>query len=187
MPPSRQPLTTANSPTAEMHHHHRARSPHSPPPQRRNTRHTPQPDIVPPTTTHYVSSPRTHRATHQRHEPPTFSPNTQPPSPPTLIIALFALRLTHTLISHLPAYPSQRTDLHWLSTFLARIPAHYALAKIRGARREEYLEVYPRIVSGMKSQRMFPRVFGVLDPARTGAEGEHGGMTDCEFFFVPSR
>ena len=124
------------------------------------------------------------------HPPPASRPDS-PPAPSFLIIGLFALRLTHRLISCLHSYPEQRADLSWLDGFLTQYGAGYDLAVLRGAAKEEYLDVYPRVVGRMKRQRGFPRVFMDANPlprvfgVRRGSEREEGRereeISDGEF------
>jgi hypothetical protein len=91
-------------------------------------------------------------------------------------VGLFALRLTLGLISRLDTYPQRAADMRWLETFLARYPAEYALAKISGAKKEEYVTRYQDIVGRMKCQPWYPVVFMGMNPDK--ARQESGEMTD---------
>ena len=126
-----------------------------------------------------------------RSHPPPASRPASPPAPAFLIVGLFALRLAHRLVSSLGSYPEQRADLSWLDGFLAPYGAGYDLAVLRGAAKEEYLDVYPRVVGRMKRQRGFPRVFMQENPlprvfgVRRGSEREESRereeISDGEF------
>ena len=126
-----------------------------------------------------------------RSHPPPASRPASPPAPAFLIVGLFALRLAHRLVSSLGSYPEQRADLSWLNGFLAPYGAGYDLAVLRGAAKEEYLDVYPRVVGRMKRQRGFPRVFMQENPlprvfgVRRGSEREESRegeeISDGEF------
>ena len=116
-----------------------------------------------------------------------------PPPPPQLnpeflIIGLFALRLAKRLIASFEHYPSRDTDVAWLTNFLAPYPLEFALAKISGARRYDYIAVYRGIISRMKKQPRYPIHFMLMNPGRlmqqqqrAGGEAEReqlGDMTD---------
>lgn len=117
--------------------------------------------------------------------PTPAPPPTEPPSarPDFLVIGLFALRLTKRLIEGLEYYPGRDADIGWLDTFLSAYHHHYALAKISGARQEDYLRLYPEIVSRMKRQPRYPMRFMQIDPARVHHRADqqgYGEMTDGE-------
>jgi hypothetical protein len=119
------------------------------------------------------------------HPLPTTRPDS-PPAPSFLIIGLFALRLTYRLISSLDPYPEQHRDLSWLDGLLAQYGSGYDLAVLRGAAKEEYIDVYPRVVGRMKRQRGFPKVFMDANPSprvfgvRREGEREGGRRRDEE-------
>lgn len=119
-----------------------------------------------------------------RSHPPPASRPASPPAPAFLIVGLFALRLAHRLVSSLGSYPEQRADLSWLDGFLTQYGAGYDLAVLRGAAKEEYLDVYPRVVGRMKRQRGFPRAFMQENPlprvfgVRRESEREGGRRRD---------
>lgn len=69
-------------------------------------------------------------------------------------------------------YAHRAADLEWLGAFLAPCDPAYDLAKISGATKAEFLDMYPRIVSRMKRQDKFPVRFMALDPmVRESREG----------------
>jgi hypothetical protein len=108
--------------------------------------------------------------------------------PDFLIVGLFALRLTKRLIIGLEQYPSRDADVAWLTDFLAPYPLEYALAKISGRRRDDYIAMYQSIVSRMKRQPRYPIRFVQLNPdqhmqrdSRGGEAERQCGMTDSVF------
>jgi hypothetical protein len=111
-------------------------------------RRMPPPDVV-----RYPLPP----ATTQSSPPP-------PPAPAFLIIGLFALRLAKRLIEGLDHYPEHNADSAWLTSFLAPYASEFALAKISGPRREDYVATYQKIVSRMKSQPRYPFRFMQMNP-----------------------
>lgn len=125
----------------------------------------------------------------------TSSPSSPPPPPSTrapdfIVVGLFALRLTKRLIEGLEPYLYRDADISWLSTFLAQYPIEYALAKISGSRKDEYMSTYQEIVSRMKKQHRYPMRFMQLNPDRSvGQASSDGGrvnereMTDRESLF----
>lgn len=118
--------------------------------QPHNSTPFPPPDVVP------------HRASSAPPRPP-------PPSsaaPEFLIIGLFALRLTHRLIEGLEYYPGRDADLIWLADFLAPFQPQYALAKISGPRKDDYIATYQAIVSRMIKQPQYPIRFMQTNPDR---------------------
>ncbi|KAF1343755.1 hypothetical protein EJ07DRAFT_160661, partial [Lizonia empirigonia] len=98
-----------------------------------------------------------------------------------LIVGLFALRLTKTLIEGLPQYPERYGDLAWLAHMLAPFPIDYDLAKLTGEGKRDYLRTYPAVVSRMKRQPGYPLRFMQMNPAtvaRLDVLHRQGGMTD---------
>jgi hypothetical protein len=108
----------------------------------------------------------------RRTPPPDVVRSSQvasPPQPPSshpefLIIGLFALRLTKRLIQGLEYYPGRDDDISWLTNFLVAYPIEFALAKISGARKEDYIATYREIVSRMKRQPRYPIRFMQMNP-----------------------
>lgn len=99
--------------------------------------------------------------------PPRFSdrhPPSAPPAPEFLVIGLFALRLAKRLIESLDYYPGRDSDIIWLVNFLAPFSDDCSLAKISGSRKDDYLEMYHRIVSRMKRQPLYPIRFMQMNP-----------------------
>ncbi|KAF1349335.1 hypothetical protein EJ07DRAFT_140267, partial [Lizonia empirigonia] len=100
-----------------------------------------------------------------------------------LIVGLFALRLTKTLIEGLPQYPERYGDLAWLAHMLAPFPIDYDLAKLTGEGKRDYLRTYPAVVSRMKRQPGYPLRFMQMNPAtvaRLDVLHRQGGMTDAQ-------
>jgi hypothetical protein len=102
---------------------------------------------------------------------------------------LFALRLTKRLIQGLEHYPRRGDDISWLTNFLIAYPTEFTLAKISGARKEDYIATYPEIVSRMKRQPRYPMRFMQMNPDQSvryqqGSRGVQSegirGMTDGE-------
>jgi hypothetical protein len=103
---------------------------------------------------------------------PLATPPFQPPAPPIpnpnfLIIGLFALRLAKRLIEGLEIYPGRDADAAWLTNFLSPYPLGFALAKISGPRKEDYLAVYQSIISRMTKQPRYPLRFMQMNPDRS--------------------
>lgn len=118
------------------------------------------------------------------------TPSAQPQSPDWLIIGLFALRLTKCMLEGLDQYPGRDADIAWLTDFLVPYLPEYALAKISGSRKNDYIATYQRIVSRMKRQPRYPMRFMQMNPDPSQQPGlgrrEPGGeglrnMTDCMF------
>ena len=115
-------------------------------------------------------------------------PQSPPPSssaPEFLIIGLFALRLTLRLIEGIVYYPGRDADIIWLTDFLAPFQPQYALAKISGPRKDDYITTYQAIVSRMIKQPRYPIRFMQMNPdpslqqERRGRENERSReMTD---------
>lgn len=106
-----------------------------------------------------------------------------PQEPDFLIVGLFALRLAKHVIEGLVAYDDRDADIAWLESFLARYPAEYALAKITGHRKHDYIETYHGIVSRMTRQPHYPVRFMQMNPDKglwsVRTSREHGyNMTD---------
>jgi hypothetical protein len=93
--------------------------------------------------------------------PPRLRPQ---PHQDFLIIGLFALRLTKRLIEGLEHYTERDVDIAWLTNFLAPYPLEFALAKVSGPRRDDYIATYRDIVSRMKRQPRFPIRFMQMNP-----------------------
>lgn len=73
--------------------------------------------------------------------------------------------------------------MSWLEAFLAPYPAEYALAKVSGARREEYVVNYEGVVGRMKKQARYPVVFMGMNPDREQAMrggGKYGGSNESD-------
>ncbi|CAO2651780.1 Nn.00g000630.m01.CDS01 [Neocucurbitaria sp. VM-36] len=117
-------------------------------------------------------------------------PQSPPPlssAPEFLIIGLFALRLTLRLIEGIHYYPGRDADIIWLADFLAPFQPQYALAKISGPRKNDYIATYQAIVSRMIKQPRYPVRFMQMNPDRSlqqerrGLENERSReMTDAE-------
>jgi hypothetical protein len=110
-----------------------------------------------------------------------------PHAPEFLIVGLFALRLTKRLIESLEYYPGRDADIIWLVNFLAPFGNDYALAKISGPRKDDYITTYQDVASRMKKQPKYPMRFMQMNPdqsmqqARRGGEAERArDMTDGE-------
>jgi hypothetical protein len=115
----------------------------------------------------------------------------RPPSPPHapefLIVGLFALRLTKRLIESLEYYPGRDTDIIWLVNFLTPFGDEYALAKLSGSRKDDYIAKYQGVVSRMKRQPKYPMRFMQMNPDQLMQQARRGGeverpkdMTDCK-------
>ncbi|KZM18410.1 hypothetical protein ST47_g10438 [Ascochyta rabiei] len=125
------------------------------------------------------------------HPPPDVHPVAPaPPAPaPTtrsepLIVGLFALRITKRLVEGLDNYSERDADIAWLADFLAPFPSDYDLAKLSGARKSNYLLMYPDIVSRMRRQPRYPTRFMDMNPVRPDRQDEsrrQGGLTDGEW------
>ncbi|UPX17343.1 uncharacterized protein EKO05_0007705 [Ascochyta rabiei] len=124
------------------------------------------------------------------HPPPDVHPVAPaPPAPaPTtrsepLIVGLFALRITKRLVEGLDNYSERDADIAWLADFLAPFPSDYDLAKLSGARKSNYLLMYPDIVSRMRRQPRYPTRFMDMNPVRPDRQDEsrrQGGLTDVQ-------
>jgi hypothetical protein len=144
-----------------------------------SSRRTPPPDIVRSSGFTTPTSPA----------PPSLSHLSQHPALPDrefLIIGLFALRLTKRLIEGLEYYPGCNEDVAWLTNFLAPYPLEFALAKISGPRKEDYIATYHNIISRMKRQPRYPLRFMHMNPDQSmwqqqgGRAIEPREMTDRE-------
>ncbi|KAJ4366730.1 hypothetical protein N0V95_000059 [Ascochyta clinopodiicola] len=112
--------------------------------------------------------------------PPAPAPSTQHEP---LIVGLFALRITKRLIATLDNYSQRDADIAWLTDFLALFPPDYDLAKLSGARKSNYLLMYPGIVSRMRRQPRYPSRFMEMNPTRPDRREEtrrQGGLTDAQ-------
>jgi hypothetical protein len=103
--------------------------------------------------------------THQQG-PPGPQEASPPQRPDFLIIGLFALRLAKKLIRSLDKYPERDDDLAWITHFLRPYTRRDALARISGARIDEYVGQYPVIVARFIRQPGYPVVFTQLNPDR---------------------
>jgi hypothetical protein len=103
----------------------------------------------------------------------------RPPSPlhtpEFLIVGLFALRLTKRLIECLEYYPGRDADIIWLLNFLAPFGNEYALAKISGPRKDDYIATYQGVVSRMKKQQKYPMRFMQMNPDQSMQQARRGG------------
>jgi hypothetical protein len=108
--------------------------------------------------------------------PPLLARRPSPPplAPEFLIVGLFALRLTKRLIEGLNYYPGRDADIIWLVNFLAPYHNDYALAKISGTRRDDYLVMYRSIVSRMKKQSKYPVRFMQMNPDQSTQQAWRG-------------
>jgi hypothetical protein len=97
------------------------------------------------------------------------------PAPEFLIVGLFALRLTKRLIESLEYYPGRDADIIWLANFLAAFGNEYALAKVSGSRKDDYIAMYQCIVSRMKKQPKYPVRFMQMNPDQSMQQGRRGG------------
>jgi hypothetical protein len=107
---------------------------------------------------------------------PTRAPSPRP-TPEFLIVRLFALRLTKRLIESLEYYPGRDADIIWLVNFLAPFSNEYALAKISGPRKDDYLAMYQSVVSRMKKQPQYPIRFMQMNPDQSMQQARRGGET----------
>jgi hypothetical protein len=100
------------------------------------------------------------------------------PAPEFLIVGLFALRLTKRMIEGLEYYPGRDADVIWLVSFLAPFRNEYALARIAGPRKEDYLATYQSIVSRMKKQPRYPMRFMQMNPGQSMQQARRGVEAD---------
>ena len=107
---------------------------------------------------------------------PTAPPRSPLPSsaPEFLIIGLFALRLTLRLLEGIDYYPGRDADIVWLTEFLAPFQPQYALAKISGPRKDDYIATYQAIVSRMIKQPRYPIRFMQMNPDRSLQQERRG-------------
>ncbi|CAE7034004.1 hypothetical protein P3342_007210 [Pyrenophora teres f. teres] len=110
---------------------------------------------------------------------PPYPHLTRQPSPPTtaadfLIVGLFALRLARRLIESLDYYTERNADVIWLTNFLAPFDQAYALAKISGPRKDDYVATYQNIVKRMKRQPKYPVRFMQMNPDPSMRQGQRG-------------
>ncbi|KAI2480973.1 hypothetical protein Ptr902_07999 [Pyrenophora tritici-repentis] len=108
---------------------------------------------------------------------PPHSHLTRQPSPPTtaadfLIVGLFALRLARRLIESLDYYAERNADVIWVTNFLAPFDQAYALAKISGPRKEDYVATYQNIIKRMKRQPKYPVRFMQMNPDPSMRQGQ---------------
>jgi hypothetical protein len=109
---------------------------------------------------------------------PPSRPSSPPPVPEFLIVGLFALRLTKRLIESLEYYSGRDADIIWLVNFLSPFHGDYELAKISGARRDDYLATYQSIVSRMKKQPRYPMRFMQMNPDQSMQQARRGTETE---------
>ncbi|EUC51061.1 hypothetical protein COCMIDRAFT_31621 [Bipolaris oryzae ATCC 44560] len=82
---------------------------------------------------------------------------------------------------------SPAPDFIILVNFLAPFSNDYALAKLSGRQKDDYLQMYPAIVSRMKKQPRYPIRFMQMNPDQSmyqsqqrGVAGQPGEMTDVK-------
>jgi hypothetical protein len=129
-----------------------------------------------------------HRQHCEQHTPASL-PSPRSETPEFLVISLFALRLVKQLIQGLGPYPDREADMAWIAMFLAPYRSEHALARISGARAEDYTATYPAVVSRMKTHPRYPIAFMRLnpDPSMRQHRSERQrprGMTDGGGSFV---
>jgi hypothetical protein len=76
------------------------------------------------------------------------------------------------MIEGLEHYHERDADIAWLTAFLAPYPPEYALAKISGTRKDDYVAAYQTILSRMKKQPRYPMRFMQLNPDRSQQKGQ---------------
>ncbi|KAH7091947.1 hypothetical protein FB567DRAFT_434709 [Paraphoma chrysanthemicola] len=150
-----------------------------------SSRRTPPPDVV----RSANALPPPGGASRQSSAPAVPPIQPAPSNAEFLIIGIFSLRLTKRLIEGLDYYSTRDADIAWIANFLAPYPSNYALAKISGPRKEDYMAMYQDIVSRMKRQPRYPMRFMQMNPDRSiqqrMAQGrttryESREMTDAE-------
>ncbi|KAH7068014.1 hypothetical protein BKA63DRAFT_104106 [Paraphoma chrysanthemicola] len=147
--------------------------PHSFQPSRR----TPPPDVI----RDANALPPSGGASRQSSAPAVPPVQPAPSNPEFLIVGLFSLRLTKHLIEGLDYYSGRDADIAWIANFLAAYPSDYALAKISGPRKDDYMAMYQDIVSRMKRQPRFPMRFMQMNPDRSiQLRMAQGGMSRNE-------
>ena len=82
------------------------------------------------------------------------------------------------MIDGLANYAGRDSDRAWLTDFLAPYPREYALAKIAGTRKIEYVANYRAVVARMKSQPRYPMRFMQMNPDRSQKQGQPGRGTE---------
>ncbi|EUC30421.1 hypothetical protein COCCADRAFT_39332 [Bipolaris zeicola 26-R-13] len=112
--------------------------------------------------------------------PPRFPvrPSPPPPAPDFIIVGLFALRLVKRLIGGLEYYPGRDADIIWLMNFLAPFSDDYALAKISGRQKDDYLQMYPAVISRMKKQPRYPIRFMQMNPDQSMYQSRQRGVAE---------
>ncbi|XP_014562353.1 hypothetical protein COCVIDRAFT_84028 [Bipolaris victoriae FI3] len=112
--------------------------------------------------------------------PPRFPvrPSPPPPAPDFIIVGLFALRLVKGLIEGLDYYPGRDADIIWLMNFLAPFSDDYALAKISGRQKDDYLQMYPAVISRMKKQPRYPIRFMQMNPDQSMYQSRQRGVAE---------
>jgi hypothetical protein len=76
-----------------------------------------------------------------------------------LVISLFALRLVKQLIQGLGPYPDREADMAWIAMFLAPYRSEHALARMSGARAEDYTATYPTVVENEDASTISHRLY----------------------------
>lgn len=75
------------------------------------------------------------------------------------------------MIDGLADYAGRDSDRAWLTDFLAPYPREYALAKVSGPRKDDYIANYQAIVARMKRQPRYPMRFMQMNPDRSQQQG----------------
>lgn len=97
----------------------------------------------------------------------------RPQRPQFLVVGLFALRITRSLIQHLDGYKTLGSDLGWLEGFLQPYRADEALARLSDPGTiEEYVREYPALVRRMIKQPGYRRIFMEMAPRAEVTERE---------------
>jgi hypothetical protein len=138
---------------------------------------------------HYSNTPPRGTPPHDIVQPPSAASSAMLPSVPSqsypgfLVIGLFALRLTKRLIEGLDHYTERDVDIAWLTSFLAPYPLEFALAKVSGSMRDDYVDMYREIVSRMKRQPRYPIRFMQMNPDQSMRQLQghrRAAITDCK-------
>ncbi|KAH7555654.1 hypothetical protein BM1_07277 [Bipolaris maydis] len=105
-------------------------------------------------------------------------PSSSPSAPNFIIVGLFALRLAKRLLEGLEYYPGRDADIIWLVNFLAPFSDDYPLAKISGRQKDDYLQMYPALVSRMKKQPRYPIRFMQMNPDQSMYQSRQCGVAE---------
>ncbi|KAF1967228.1 hypothetical protein BU23DRAFT_403826, partial [Bimuria novae-zelandiae CBS 107.79] len=109
-------------------------------------------------------------------------PAQAPQRPEYLIVGLFALRITKTLIQQLDPYEGRHSDLRWIDNFLRPYHPDNALAKLTDARVvDEYVSEYPPMVRRMIKQPRYRKVFMEMNPDK---KVTHRELSDGELIAI---